>query len=88
MDETLRWQMGSYRQRQRLDLEIQPVNHIAQVCTELASYRILIAIDVILEHYTTGVSLREMEAVLPKLLQSVQASNILTNEVNWDRRTR
>jgi hypothetical protein len=88
MDGISRWQMGSYRQRQRLDLEVQLVNHIAEICAELAPYRILIAIDEILEHYTTEVSLREMEAVLSKLLQSVQASEILTQEASRDRRIR
>ena len=57
-------------------------NHIAEICAELAPYRVLIAIDEILDHYTTDAALEEMEGALSNLLQDVQASEIITKEAH------
>lgn len=62
-------------------------NQIAEICAELAMYRVMIAIDEILDHYTTDGSLREMEAKLTNFLQSLQASENLTMEANRYRKS-
>jgi len=56
--------------------------HIAETCAELALYRIMIKVDEILKHYTTDAARGEMEVLLWKLLESVQASEVLTGGAN------
>ena len=53
------------------------MNRIAEICAELAPYRVTIAIDEMLEYYTTDVAINEMETVLSNLLKNVRASEIL-----------
>ena len=53
------------------------MNHTAEISAELAPYRVMIAIDEMLEYYTTDVAINEMETVLSSLLKNVQASEVL-----------
>ena len=72
--------MGSYAKRKRMDRkEVREMNHIAEVCAELALYRVMIGIDPILDHYSDH-ALTAMDKELSKLLDGVQASDILTKE--------
>ena len=70
--------MGGHAQRQGVDRkEFGEMNHIAEVCAELALYHVMIGIDEILEHYGTEASLQEMEAQLWKFLEGIQSSEAM-----------
>ena len=49
------------------------MNHVAEVCAELAMYHVMIGIDEILDHYHTEASLVAMEGQLWKFLEGVQS---------------
>ena len=55
------------------------MNRIAEVCAELALYRVMIGVDPLLDHYS-DYALGAMDRELWKLLDGVQASEILTKE--------
>ena len=55
------------------------MNRIAEVCAELALYRVMIGIDPILDHYGEH-ALAAMDKELWKLLTGIQASEILAKE--------
>jgi hypothetical protein len=52
-------------------------NHIAEICAELAPYRVMIAIDEILDYYTTDAALNDIEGALSNLLQNLRTSEVL-----------
>jgi hypothetical protein len=56
--------MGSYNQSQEGMAEVAEMNRIAEACAELALYRVMISIDYLLDHYTTGPALAAMETEL------------------------
>ena len=53
------------------------MNHVAEVCAELALYHVMIGVDEILEHYRTEKALAGIEAQLWVFLTSIQASEAL-----------
>jgi hypothetical protein len=53
------------------------INRIAEICAELAPYRVMIAIDELLEYYTTEAALKGVEASLAQLLHSMKIVNDL-----------
>jgi len=61
--------------------EVNQMNRIAEACAELALYRVMIGIDTILDHYSEH-ALTAMDKELWKLLEGVQASEILAREAN------
>jgi hypothetical protein len=56
------------------------MNHVAEVCAELAMYHVMVGIDEILDNYHTEASLAEMETHLWRFLEGVQASNTFTHK--------
>ena len=44
--------------------EVYELNHIAEACAELALYRVMISVDYLLDHCTTGPVLAAMETEL------------------------
>jgi hypothetical protein len=61
--------------------EASEMNHIAEVCSELALYKVNIRIDDILDHYSQP-AIAAMDIELWKFLESMQASEILTKEIS------
>ena len=53
------------------------MNHIAEVCAELALYRVMISIDEILDHYKSEREIDAMDRELAGFLKSLQASPVL-----------
>ena len=53
------------------------INRIPELCAELAPYRVLIAIDEMVEYYTTDASIRGAEASLTQLLHNMKIVNDL-----------
>jgi hypothetical protein len=53
------------------------MNHVAEVCAELALHHVMIGVDEILNHYRTEASLQEMEAQLWKFLDGIQSSEAM-----------
>jgi hypothetical protein len=53
------------------------INRIAEICADLAPYRVMIGIDELLEYYTTEAALRGVEASLTQLLHSIKIVNDL-----------
>jgi hypothetical protein len=62
-----------------VDKEVSKVNHIAEVCAELALYRVFIRVDDILNHYS-GVALTVIDEELWRFCERLQASEVLTKE--------
>ena len=60
-----------------MDFKVEEMNHIATVCAELALYRVMVAIDPILDYYKNEYELLEVEAQLWRLLRAIQDSEIL-----------
>jgi len=58
------------------------MNRIAEVCAELALYRIMINIDEILQHYSHDGAIAEIEAALWNLLHGLQTSPHTTKEAS------
>jgi len=66
---------------------LQNMNHIPEVCAELALYRIMIKIDEILDHYSKdGGAAEQIEAALWKLLHELQISPLVTKEARRNHR--
>ena len=64
-------------------------NRVAEVCAELALYRIMIKIDEILDHYSKddgGGATQEIEAALWKLLHEVQTLPLVMKEARRNHR--
>ena len=55
------------------------MNHVAEVCAELALYHVMIGIDEILKYYRTDATLEVMENDLWRLLKNLHASDALTH---------
>lgn len=53
------------------------MNHVAEVCAELAMYHVMIGVDEILDHYHSEASIAAMEGQLWRFLEGIQASEIL-----------
>ncbi len=54
-------------------------NPIAEVCAELARYRVFIRVDDILDHYSEA-AIAAMDTELWRFLENIQASDILMIE--------
>jgi len=78
--------MDSYGQGRRVDREIQFMNRIAEVCAELALYRIMVNIDQILTHYSKNGASAQIEAALWKLLHEIQRLPLVTKEASCNHR--
>ena len=55
------------------------MNRVAEVCAELALYRVMIGIDEIVDHYSTEATI-EMEACLWTMLHDMQRSDYISKE--------
>ena len=55
------------------------MNHVAEVCAELAMYHVMVGIDEILDSYHTEASLAEMEGQLWRFLEGIHASKTLNS---------
>lgn len=58
--------------------EVREMNHVAEVCAELALHHVMIGIDEILNNYHTDIALGAMEKHLWNFLEGIQASEALT----------
>ena len=61
------------------------MNRVAEVCAELALYRIMVNIDQILSHYSTE-AIVEIEAALWKLLHEIQGLVFVSREASQNHR--
>ena len=53
------------------------MNHVAEVCAELALYHVMVGIDEILDNYQTEESIVEIEGQLWRFLEGIQGSEAL-----------
>ena len=53
------------------------MNHVAEVCAELALYHVMVGIDEILDNYQTEESIVEIEGQLWRFLEGIQGSKAL-----------